>query len=168
MAPYPPHAVANWFLEREPIDQMKLHKLVYFAHGWNLGLFDQALIDEEIEAWDYGPVVPSLYHEFKEFGSRPITEVATKYEMTAPGKVRIVTPHVDAADSQADALLRRIAEVYGRRSGPALSALTHLPDSPWTQIRQKYPGIRGVGIPNDLIRSYFREQARRPSDGRGR
>lgn len=161
---YVPHAVANWFLERQPVDQMKLHKLVYFAHGWRLGLFGEELIDEEIEAWDYGPVVPSLYHEFKHFGSRPITQRATVLEGDATS-LCIVTPQINADDGQTQALLARVYEVYGHRSGPELSALTHLPGSPWRQIRDKNPNIRGAGIPNDVIRAYFQEQARRPRDG---
>ena len=43
-------AIANFFItlgvEREcPPTQMKLQKLVYFAHGWHLGLYDQPLIE---------------------------------------------------------------------------------------------------------------------------
>jgi len=79
-------AIANWFLDRsksdgKPVDPMKLQKLIYFAHGWHLGLIRHPLVDELFEAWEYGPVVPSIYHEFKMFGSRALSqsEFATRF-----------------------------------------------------------------------------------------
>ena len=60
--PYTAKAIANYFLKHRkrfkrkgPITQMKLHKLVYFAHGWHLALKGEPLIDETLQAWDYGP-----------------------------------------------------------------------------------------------------------------
>jgi len=67
--PLPSAAVANYFLDlglREsiPITPLKLQKLVYFAHGWYLGFTGEPLLNEGIQAWEYGPVIPSLYHDF--------------------------------------------------------------------------------------------------------
>ena len=58
--PYSAKAVANYFLARakesgETLSPMKLQKLIYFAHGWHLAVFDAPLLDEEVQAWDYGP-----------------------------------------------------------------------------------------------------------------
>ena len=75
--PYRACAIANYFLERaerEPITQMKVQKLVYFAHGWHLGITQKPLINEQVEAWPYGPVIPSLYQDLKRWGADPITE----------------------------------------------------------------------------------------------
>ncbi|MCB0375635.1 MAG: DUF4065 domain-containing protein, partial [Sinomicrobium sp.] len=73
---YNPVIVANYFLSKYGVDYhitpMKLVKLVYIAHGWHLGITDNALIDENPEAWKYGPVIPRIYHEFKKFGKNPI------------------------------------------------------------------------------------------------
>jgi uncharacterized phage-associated protein len=30
------------------------------------------LFEEDFEAWIHGPVIPKLYHHYKEFGWRPI------------------------------------------------------------------------------------------------
>ena len=67
-------AIANSFLEiGEPIDPMKIQKLVYFAHGWHLGFQEQPLSVEDAQAWQWGPVFPDLYHEIKGYGRGPIT-----------------------------------------------------------------------------------------------
>lgn len=73
---YHAKAVANFFLKRGHPTQMKLHKLLYYAHGWHLGFTGEPLLDEAIEAWAYGPVVPSIYQELKMLGSAPIDRLA--------------------------------------------------------------------------------------------
>ena len=54
---------------RREIESTPMHmiKLVYLSHGWMLGLRERSLINEAVEAWRYGPVVPSVYHRFKSF-----------------------------------------------------------------------------------------------------
>jgi uncharacterized phage-associated protein len=63
---YDPKAIANYFIARAAADgkrltPLQLIKLVYIAHGWYLGLTGEPLINEPPEAWQYGPVIPSLY-----------------------------------------------------------------------------------------------------------
>ena len=70
---YPSAAIANEFLtlsfsDQKLVSPMKLLKLVYLAHGWHLAIKGKPLIDEQIQAWDYGPVIQNLYHEIKGFG----------------------------------------------------------------------------------------------------
>ena len=74
--PYKPKDIADYFLLKGADDAnmtpMKLIKLVYIAHGWSLGLYNKTLINEQPQAWKFGPVIPSLYDEFKEFGNKKI------------------------------------------------------------------------------------------------
>lgn len=68
--PYSAKAVANEFLhlakdEGRSVTPMQLLKLVYFAYGWYWAFADDRLLDERVQAWKYGPVVPSVYHEFE-------------------------------------------------------------------------------------------------------
>lgn len=74
-------AVANYFLDKAREDgvdlsPMKLQKLIYFAHGWHLAIYGEPLIDESVEAWAWGPVISSIYHDFKKYGRDPITSPA--------------------------------------------------------------------------------------------
>jgi len=55
------------------VTNLKLQKLLYYVQAWYLVNFDKKpLFDEEIEAWDFGPVVGKVYHKFKEFKHSPI------------------------------------------------------------------------------------------------
>jgi uncharacterized phage-associated protein len=64
-------SVARLFLEKAPtsgvqdLTPMKILKLTYLAHGWHLCYTDSPLILDQVQAWKYGPVVPSVYHYFK-------------------------------------------------------------------------------------------------------
>ena len=72
------HDVAKYFLSLidedagDTISNLKLQKLVYYAQGFHLALFDRPLFNEEVKAWMHGPVVPDLYHEYKIYGSNAI------------------------------------------------------------------------------------------------
>jgi uncharacterized phage-associated protein len=67
--------VANYFLfraereDQELLSNLKLQKLVYYAQGIHLAMHGKILFRDRIEAWDYGPVVPELYHLYKEHGA---------------------------------------------------------------------------------------------------
>ena len=158
--PYDTRRVANFFLDKEPLTQMKLHKLLFYAHGWHLGFKGRPLIDETFEAWTYGPVVPSIRAEFRSFGSRPI-DVPAYMLSPLDGRFEPVPP-VDGADGFSGELLERVWKVYKGFSASQLSALTHKPDSPWTQARAGYTGVvRFPPIPNSLIQKHFKQRIRK-------
>ncbi|MDI6794556.1 MAG: DUF4065 domain-containing protein [bacterium] len=154
---YSAKAIANAFLEiaarkRETLDPLKLQKLIYYANGWHLGLRGAPLIDEFIEAWPYGPVIPSLYHEFKEFGGSPIQRHARDFDRDS---FEIVIPNIDDSDQFVQTLLEKIWEVYGGFTSLKLSNMSHRPDSPWAKSRAKNPSIQNIQITNNTIQKYF-------------
>lgn len=169
--PYSPKAVANAFIDIArkhgvQMSPMKLQKLIYFAHGWNLALTDAPLIDEQIEAWKFGPVIRSLYHYFKHCGNSSIEEYATITEVKNKDGRLVLERHtpllVDHADSDFTLqLVDRIWEVYGDLSAVQLSKMTHQPGTPWHKVWEpmKDNPIKGTDIPTDLIRDWFCEQA---------
>lgn len=55
------------------LTNLKLQKLLYLAQGWYLAFYDEKLFEDDIEAWVHGPVVPSVYSEFKKFGGAHIS-----------------------------------------------------------------------------------------------
>lgn len=44
----------------ELMTNMKLQKMLYYQQGLHLAYFGTPLFDEDLEAWMYGPVVPSV------------------------------------------------------------------------------------------------------------
>src|SRR6478735_8493369 len=69
--------VARWFVawaaeEDADLSNLKLQKLLYYAQGWHLALRGEPLFREDLQAWSHGPVVPSVYRAFRDFGSGDI------------------------------------------------------------------------------------------------
>jgi len=54
------------------ISNLRLQKLLYFIQAQFLVAHHEPCFSDRIEAWDFGPVVPNVYHEYKIFGSSNI------------------------------------------------------------------------------------------------
>ena len=50
------------------IDEMKLHKLLYFTQRESIIQTGQPIFEEHFEAWKYGPVLLSIRQLYKEDG----------------------------------------------------------------------------------------------------
>lgn len=160
--PYSPKAIANYFLERGwresiEIDPLKLQKLVYYAHGWHLAVHGSALIDEKVDAWPYGPVIPTVYHAFKHYGRFPIRDLATEVQGS-----RRVPPRVPPTDAETLELLEKVWQEFRNYSGLELSNMTHREGTPWYDVWEKNEKtiVRGTDIDDEKIRDYFVKLAR--------
>jgi uncharacterized phage-associated protein len=152
---YSSKSIANFFIDLakaggEAITPMKLQKVVYYAHGWYAGYTGMPLIDEAVEAWQYGPVIPSLYHDFKQFGAGGITTKALEFTGT---EFREPPPPDDLKIRN---FLHSIWTSYGQYTGLKLSELTHAPGGPWDVTWKECNGMRGTDIPFSRIASHFK------------
>ncbi len=157
-APFPVKAVANAILEKSfadkrPISPLKLQKLLYYAHGYYSAAYKKPLIDEAFEAWRYGPVVPSAYHEFREFGNEPITRLATEFDSGIENDIPVAA---EFDDRNVRRVIEYVWKQYSHLPAAALSEMTHRPESPWDQtIRDNSFGLKNVDIPQLYIERYF-------------
>ena len=154
---YSAKAVANYFLSKygkHGISPLKIQKLVYLAHGWYMAFHTDPLIEDEYaEAWEYGPVFPSLYHEFKHYGRSAITERATEIDFD----LNETTPKIEKRDVKTSRLLDKTWEVYGHYTGGQLSSICHRPGSPWAITRAREGSKKNSDICDREIRKYYRE-----------
>lgn len=145
--PYQAKTIAEYFLllakeQEDPITPMKMQKLIYFAHGWNLAIRNAPLIDEPVGAWPYGPVIRSIYDEYKLHGRNAIPFVEN-------GRTELL------ADTETVTLLNKVWDVYRRYTAYQLSNMTHEHDTPW----QKAIDAGCQTISNEAIRQYFVNRA---------
>jgi uncharacterized phage-associated protein len=147
-------SVANYFVSKsldtgELLTPMKILKLTYIAHGWNLAVFDRALLSEGVQAWKFGPVVPSVYRAFKDYGSNSVTALGNDLF------------GCDEVDESVTPLLNRVWETYKKYSGTQLSSLTHQANTPWAQTVAPYKDKGelppNLVIPNDTIKAYYKK-----------
>ena len=155
-------AVANEFINiagKQTLSPMKLQKLVYFAHGWYLALTGEPLIQECVEAWQFGPVIPELYSEFKHYGSGGVTDFATEFDYRTQ---RWIVPRVEGSGDGDDVrralkIIKQVWKAYGDQSAIKLSNVTHMPGTPWSEVY--VPSVRSLVIPDKKIGNYFRSLA---------
>ncbi len=154
MTAFPPLAVANAVLEEaeaqgKPLTIMQLLKLMYIAHGWALALLKAPLVNEEPEAWQHGPVFPSIYREFRRFGSQRISGLAS-------GPFGSV-PHADLSEPQRS-VVRSVVHNYGDMHAFALSRMTHEVGTPWFVTYKNGDGASD-DIPNAIIAEHYTKLA---------
>ncbi len=148
--------VARYFLykakdttQQHEIDSMKLNKLVYIAYGWYAGLKGKPLFEELPQVWKYGPVVPSVYHEFKHFGRAPID----------PEEEGFKDPGLFITDPDVWEFLDKIWEVYGKYTAIELSQRTHRKGTPWDIMWNHRGGMTtySLDIPFEEVKKYYRD-----------
>jgi len=139
--------IAGWFIdfnnryveteEAELLSPMKLQKLLYYAQGAFLAIDDTALFEDEIEVWEHGPVVPSVYHKYKKYGAGGIvkSEAATSANF----------------NEHNNAMLFGIYEKYGKYSASQLRKMTHQ-EPPYIQACED---LESKIISKESMRKYF-------------
>lgn len=117
--------VISWFLSIDSMSPKKLQKLLYYAYAWTLTIQNEEvsslnikLFDEKFEAWVHGPVIPNVYHEFKEHGYSDIPQ----------------TDDIIHFDKDVEDILNQVWEAYGEFTGNQLESITHQ-EKPWINAR---------------------------------
>ena len=120
---------SNNFIEQSKKDKindltpMKLQKLLYFLNIEFYKIVGENLFSEFFQPWKYGPVLTSVYHQFKHYNANNITNF---YE-SENGKYRILSKK----DKYFNLAFNNTWKKYHNFSGIELSELTHKPGTPW-------------------------------------
>ncbi len=142
------------FNSSEPLTPLHLNKFVFFSHGWKLGLHSYPLVNEPIEAWKYGPVVPSVYHTFKKYQSEVITK--DNHFDLEDNQLENLKNAIDSIFSTEEKnVMSDVMENYAEYTGEELIKITHKPNSPWDICYD--PNAFFTKIPNDVIKEYYRK-----------
>ncbi len=120
-------------VELEKITNLTLQKLLYFVQGLSLAFFKQPAFKEEIEAWNYGPVIPEIYHKYKKYGRGEIQE----------------SKNVEISKA-VEAIIEIVTDYYGSFSSGKLIDITH-EERPWKVT------IKNQEIRQEIIKEYFED-----------
>jgi uncharacterized phage-associated protein len=152
-------SVANTFLELADcrtlaLTNLKLQKLLFFAHADALATEHRAMVRQAFEAWQMGPVVKVAYDQFKKFRDRPILEPAKAFDLST--QTWVAVPSM-TANHQFRKFAERTLRTYGQVSAFHLSELSHQKGGPWDLVRNSRSGQANLAlqIPNELIYQHF-------------
>jgi uncharacterized phage-associated protein len=119
------------------LTNLKLQKLLYYCQGYYLLMYGKPLFDEEIEAWKYGPVVPSVYFAYNQYGNM---DIADKYDID----------EIDL-DNREKSVVAYVWKLFGGFKANQLVDKTHS-ESPWLE---SWFNPKDKTIDNNTIRDYF-------------
>lgn len=73
------YIIAKCNYDEKTITNLRLQKILYYVQGYFIRKYDIPAFDSDLEAWQYGPVVPDSYYKYCVYGAKPI--VFEKEEM---------------------------------------------------------------------------------------
>lgn len=139
--------IAKWFLaynrqmmiekEASSITNLKLQKLLYYAFGVYYALTGKKLFNDPILAWKHGPVVRSVYDEYRKYEANGI-------DFEGEEGMPEYTEEVNA-------ILKEVYEEFGQYSAWKLRNMTH-EERPWKETPQNGE------ISPELIKEFFEEE----------
>lgn len=151
------YIIAN---SKKPLTVMAVLKLAYICHGWHLALYKKPLICSDIEAWKYGPVIPSLYRELKRQRNKRSAD-RLLYCGTKKSS-NLFASRKDFINSQFTddqrVLIDRVLSEYGDFSAMDLSSMTHQEGTPWSKIYNPSEPFRP--IPDHVIQAHYEDLTR--------
>lgn len=118
-----------------PISNLKLQKILYFIQAQFLVTLGYPCFKDFIEAWDFGPVVRSVYNQYKRYGSANIYS----------GDMSLETEMKEIEKDSIQLIIDKCVNF----SANQLVEITHNQD-PWKNAYKK-----NVYISNNAIRDYF-------------
>jgi uncharacterized phage-associated protein len=135
------HIIATFNNSGQPITNLKLQKLLYYSQAWYLALHGRTLFNDRIEAWIHGPVVPTVFREYREFKWAPLPS-----DPTFPSLSAEICGHI-----------AEVLATYGKFDATKLEHLTHS-EGPWIEARNGIPGDMSSTneITHAAMMSYYR------------
>ena len=134
--------VADWMLAKAEqnnvldVTNMKLNKLVFFAQAHHLAATGYPLFADEILAWEYGPVIDSLYRKYSSYHRNPIPATSQ-------------SPVLDSGEQE---ILDQVFDRYGYLTASQLSDESHTPI--WDKHHEGH-----YRMPVDEIRDYYHRRS---------
>lgn len=133
--------LANWFRVNnyfarkfdynvDPITQMQVVKLLYFAYGRFLAKNNKRLFSSSILHLQYGPVVEEVHQRFRGM---------VVLDPDKPDKQAFEDYNLVSSDVEISNLLQKIDEDYSDYTASGLSRITHRAGSPWSMTEKGKP-----------------------------
>ena len=139
-----PTAVAGTLIKKaeangNDITHLQLQKMLYFCHALMLGCYGRPLLNQQFQAWQYGPVMASVYDTMKGSGDLPID--AQRFH-----------DHEQYDEDETEVIDAVYAYCQGKH-GYTLVKMACKAGAPWDTTRKTKK--RNAQISNDKLQIYF-------------
>ncbi len=122
-----------------PITNLKLQKILYFVQRESLKKKNVALFVDNIEAWQFGPVVPEVYYRYAGYGGM-------KIDVYDDPKININEEDINLIDN--------VIESYKHQSPWLMVDETHMKGFAWDRTCNNYQNAYHPVISIEEIKNY--------------
>lgn len=114
------------------ISNLKLQKVLYFVQAYFLIQTSHPCFKEKIEAWDFGPVVPVAYSEFKRFAGMDIPTVKSYivFDENDIWNTKRIEFEENCIDNEDKVLINKVVDKFSEYSATDMVELTQHQE-PW-------------------------------------
>lgn len=159
-----PMDIANYIIvlankNGKNITNLKLQKLLYYVNAkYLVDNNGQYLMGEKFQRWTYGPVMRSVYENFREFGSRPIDSPMGQYvfDPQHPFKATYEKYDENALPEQIKLTVKQVVDTLADRSAFELVRFTHNEEL-WIKYEEAINQRIVPAYENKEIYDYFRQ-----------
>lgn len=123
----------------QPITNLQLQKILYFIQLNFIKIMNVAAFNEDMEAWQHGPVIPEVYSEYSYCGGTPIFQTYEGIEKEIKGGI-------------GKEIIDTVVELAREMNPWDLVRASHAEGTPWQQV---YNGMKTI-IPKSNIYEYAR------------
>lgn len=137
------------------ISNLKLQKLLYFIQAYFLINKNETCFNETIEVWDFGPVIPKAYSEYKQYGGGHIPSISSYIEMDSDNiwnvhRVKYNNNIISNADKK---MINDVINQFAEYTATDLTSLSQN-QAPWNNIYEPYTNNE---ITKESIKEYFND-----------
>ena len=150
---YTPEKIAQYFIEKSQeqvietedgaitydMTNLKIQKMLYFAHAYFLVKKDRPLVDGTFQAWDLWPVIKDLYNKLCKYNREAIPS----------NFLKTTTKDISKDDIQ---LLDEVRNFFSKYSDLELVRISH-DHWPWQDFYEKW--VKNISIPDKDIKEQF-------------
>lgn len=138
--------ISKWFLANNPnvafpsrAGNIKLQKLLYYAKAMYFAVYDEALFNDDFEAWENGPVAKDVYIEYRHRGLPENFNISDCPEL----------------DANVERVLKVVNHIYGSQTSNSLIDLTH-EEEPWKELESQVEQRLNPVISDERIKEYYK------------
>lgn len=127
--------------EYEPITHLKIQKLLYYTQALSLVYLNKPLFKDDIQAWEHGPVVKSVFKHLKKYKSANLDEIKE-------------LQYTDLLTEEEKSIIKMVFKEYGIYTALALRNKTHN-EPAWLNAFKK--GKNTIITHNEMLK-FFKKQ----------
>jgi uncharacterized phage-associated protein len=134
---------------------LKLQKLLYYIDAWHIAVLDRPIIEEKFEAWMHGPVLRTIWNDYKDYGVMTLNNLVSIKD----NEKDIIEKSIEQSLTKDQIeLMNDVLNEYGDKSAYHLECLTH-EATPWLEARKGIEPAEQCSnkISKETTKDYYRK-----------